>query len=288
MTEQTCGKCGATVSAVHIDQERQRVTCPECQATSHPRIIREGKSYNLSKPDGVEVTRDAASLRFACHGYKSYVPTGYLIVSLVVLSILWVRPDSLETLAVMLLLGAPVIMFIGLPVANIIYDILASLANNAALLRIDHAQLTLKYGPLPYPGFSLDTRQIQQLYCRRNKHLSKRRREGELRVYYSYDLVIKTKDGRKHLLFAGFNFPDALWYFEQEIEAFLGLEDQLDAEEYPRPPDHVPPLSTARGTGRAATIRALILFAILVGMIALVIVPDLWDKLAGFLVSITH
>ncbi|MEJ7596155.1 MAG: hypothetical protein WKF77_32000 [Planctomycetaceae bacterium] len=117
----------------------------------------------------------------------------------------------------------------------ITYISLAGLLNRTTV-RVNHHQLTLRIGPLPWVGnLTVDSNCIDQLYCtevkkvfRNDQHLD---RPAGIQTHYSYSVHFVTKANRRHVLTSAIREQDQALFLEQKIEEFLGIEDRrMEAE----------------------------------------------------------
>jgi hypothetical protein len=90
--------------------------------------------------------------------------------------------------------------------------------NNKMVVQVDRTTLEINWkGPVPcfYPGRTFPVADIKQVYVRRlSRHTNT-----------TYDIYILTTQGQ-HKKFATVNDGKRALYLEQEIERFLGIEDQ--------------------------------------------------------------
>ncbi len=101
-----------------------------------------------------------------------------------------------------------VLISLGLPYASLV-----SLLNRS-VIQISQSKLEVKHGPLPYAfGKVLDLTNVRQIYVRQVGR-------------FPYTLYILTGNNRHEKFLEVTNGKLAL-YLEQEIERFLGIEDQV-------------------------------------------------------------
>ncbi|HEX2094262.1 MAG TPA: hypothetical protein VHG28_17795 [Longimicrobiaceae bacterium] len=92
---------------------------------------------------------------------------------------------------------------------------------NSTTVTLDRGHLTVRHGPLPWPGgLDLDTSQFRQLYC---EEKVTRGRNGP---HYSYNLMVVMRDGGRKKLVSGLDTPDVSLFLEQEMEEWLKIRDE--------------------------------------------------------------
>ncbi|MGE0710450.1 MAG: hypothetical protein AB7N76_09960 [Planctomycetota bacterium] len=100
------------------------------------------------------------------------------------------------------------------------YLLLGALLNTTTL-RADAQTLSLRSGPVPFPGDDIPVEDIAQLYCKASRSHGKRGR-----TYLTYDLKLIDRQGQKRDLFGGLQSPEQARFLEQELETFLGIVDR--------------------------------------------------------------
>lgn len=108
------------------------------------------------------------------------------------------------------------------------YFVLATLLNKTRI-GFARGRLTVKHGPLPWPGNrEIPTEQVGQLYCRSKLQASKRGTRE------TYSLWLLEKTGRRTKLLELGEEPDEALALEQRIERELGIRDAEVSGELPR------------------------------------------------------
>ncbi len=92
---------------------------------------------------------------------------------------------------------------------------------NTTIIRIGRGALSVRHGPLPWPGnLTLDTQDIEQLYCKEKVSNNK---NG---TSYTYEVHMMThRSGRKKLV-SGLQDADQALFIEQQIENHLEIKDR--------------------------------------------------------------
>ncbi|MCA9210143.1 MAG: hypothetical protein KDA55_17415, partial [Planctomycetales bacterium] len=100
---------------------------------------------------------------------------------------------------------------------------------NKTVIRVANGELSVRHGPLPWPGKrNLLAHEIQQLYVteqmRRTKHGYR----------YTYHLNAKMAHGEVVKLLSNLDTPDQGLFIEQKLEHHLKIEDEAVAGEVTR------------------------------------------------------
>jgi hypothetical protein len=91
---------------------------------------------------------------------------------------------------------------------------------NQTFIRVNYNTLSIKHGPLPYPGNrTFDTTDIKQIYSKESVAYSRRGRST------SYELRAVTHSGRNVKLLGGLTNSEQALFIEQEVEKYLGIHD---------------------------------------------------------------
>ncbi len=96
---------------------------------------------------------------------------------------------------------------------------------NQTEIRVDAECLRTRSGPLPWaPARQLAVGALDQLFCKADRRLSLG--SNTYCQNMSYSLVARMHDGSQVSLLTGLVEPDYVWFVEQRIEEFLGIEDR--------------------------------------------------------------
>ena len=102
---------------------------------------------------------------------------------------------------------------------------------NRTVLEVNEGRLTVRHGPLPWPGNrEVDVSELEQLYC--EEKASQGRRGA---VSYTYNVCGLLKGGRRVTVLSSLPDRDQALFVEQIIEKYLGIEDGPVGGELPRP-----------------------------------------------------
>jgi len=97
---------------------------------------------------------------------------------------------------------------------------------NRTRIQVSMGQLTVRHGPLPWPGnYTLNSADIDQLYCQSKFH------RGKHGGRYTYQVQAILHDGTKQKLVSGLNDPDQAIFIEQRLEDHLRIDDRRVAGE---------------------------------------------------------
>ena len=126
---------------------------------------------------------------------------------------------------------SPLIMFLfpGLHVAvgvSLTYFVICSFVNRTRI-KVGMGQLTVRHGPLPWPGnYTLNSVDVEQVFCQSKFHSSKH--GGR----FTYEVHVVLHDGTKQKLVTGLDDPDQAIFIEQQLEDYLRIEDRRVPGEY--------------------------------------------------------
>jgi hypothetical protein len=110
------------------------------------------------------------------------------------------------------------------------YTVLAMYLNRT-VLEISEGRLTVRHGPLPWPGNrALDVSEVEQLYCQEKVS---RNRQGAASSTYTVSALLK--GGRRVPLLDSLPRRDDALFVEQLVEKYLGIDDRPVGGELPRP-----------------------------------------------------
>lgn len=220
-----CRQCQAVVPAQNIDQARHLATCSEC-GTVFPLNgqANEGAFYTIPGwpdmllPKGISIVSSAGELVISRRWYRhKYIPIAFF-------GLIWggvLTAGLFDDLSSWIFLIGPH----GWVAVGFIYYALAGLLNTT-LIRVNPSQLKISHGPVPSLGNRrLDPKFIDQLYVKRHTHRHKNS------TSYTFQVHVKTNDGRSNKLLENLETPEQALFVEQEIERFLGIRDEPVPEE---------------------------------------------------------
>ena len=221
-----CRNCGRQIAAADINIERLIAKCGACHAVfgfdlqggSPPRRQRS----KVAMPKSVAVDNQGGELVIV-HRWRSVVAVVFLsIFALVWNGISW-------TFFLAMLSEAPwyvaAFLSVFLLVGAVVGYLALAMMLNSSEIRVAARRLTVKHGPLPFPGgVDVHSDDIEQLWVEQKISHSNSSRGSSTSV--TYPVCMRMKNGtRKHLL-RNVQDSELALFVEQEIEAFLGIEDR--------------------------------------------------------------
>lgn len=121
--------------------------------------------------------------------------------------------------------GAMQLIFLVFPIGHVAvgiglaYVVLAMLVNRT-VIRTDRETLSIKHGPIYWPGVKLAVNEIDQLYCTLAESTNS---DGDRNRGFS--LRARMRDGSARTLIGQLQIRDDGLYLEQALEAALGIKD---------------------------------------------------------------
>jgi hypothetical protein len=216
-----CPSCGATIQVVPGSNRYKCDYCGSVHILDKPGAVVEEapvlKRSMVPVPKGVDVKENSLGLRITRRWFSlKYVPLAFFCVAWDAFLLFWYGA-AFST-------NAPWIM-ICFPIAHVAvgvgltYSVITGFINRT-ILEVTPGKLQLWHEPLPWTGeVKMDTDDIKQLY---SKEKSTR---GENGTSYTYELWMVTRDGRSRKLLSGLDSSDVPLYIEQQIEAWLHIQD---------------------------------------------------------------
>ena len=217
----TCQSCAFEISPINIDPNTQFVICPSCKALF--KIKRDGDSLVRFKPSmrslpakmSVKVVDDELII---AHHSRDVLRIGLLGIT----SFLLIFGLFFSELPTPMFLFNPLTWF----VIGLGYYALSGVVNKT-VVHVNPDRVIVKSGPLPpWQNRRIDVRQITQLYVK--QHIQ-RSNKGSTTTYKVY---LTDRAERQEELVSGLEKPEQALFLEQEIERFLGIEDQAMPTEH--------------------------------------------------------
>lgn len=212
-----CPECGAEVSAIDVNLERMVARCTGCNALfSCATQVSGGPARpERQKPSGLQVREWGGTLQLV----RRWL--GWHLLFLVPFCIAW---DSFLIFWYATALSQPNIPWIMLvfPVAHVAVGVgltylIAASFINSTVVSLGQGTLSVRHGPLPWPGnVSLRSADLVQLFT-----VQKIGSKGARR----YELCALLKDGSRVKLLDSPGGPDEAVYMEQQLEKQLGIVD---------------------------------------------------------------
>ena len=106
------------------------------------------------------------------------------------------------------------------------YFVLCSFVNRTRI-KVSMGQLTVRHGPLPWPGnYTMNSADVEQVYCQSKFH------NGKNGGRFTYEVHAVLLDGTKQKLVSGLDDPDQAIFIEQQLEDHLSIKDRRVPGEY--------------------------------------------------------
>jgi hypothetical protein len=225
-----CRQCGAEIKAADINLDSMMAKCASCNAVFSFADMYEGIKPKAAKrkanaldsvpmPGGITVQDDGYQLEITRKWFGCST-VGIGVFALIWNGMIWFIfvPAGFSSFGIFLLPFIAVgIGFLYMTVAGFL---------NATTIRVDTSNLSIQHGPVPYPGKTLASQDIEQFYTKQRVH------HNENSTSYTYELHAVTFEGKKQKLIGGLSESDQAVYIEQEVERFLGIEDRPVRGEY--------------------------------------------------------
>lgn len=229
-----CTHCGQQIPAEDLNIETVIARCRACDAVfsfadaleqeDDARPVRSHERQPVPLPAGIREESYGGALRYVHRWYRGH------FLFLLFFCIAW-DAFLLFWYGIAFTQDVPWIMIV-FPIAHVAVGVGLTYYTvcgfvNKTVIEIGSWQLSLKHGPLPWPGNrTLDSSSIDQLYCRRK--ISR----NDNSTSETYELHAITKDNKKLKLLSGFTEPEQALYLEQEIEKALQIKDRPVRGEY--------------------------------------------------------
>lgn len=225
-----CPSCGAAIRADDMNLDRLVAKCRECDSVFA--FAPDGALRGGRRRPHVDLP---ARIRIENHGSGVVLTRRWLSAKyylLLVFSIVW-NTFLVGWYAAVTAADAPLLfkLFPILHVAvgvGLTYSVVCGFVNRTRIAA-DGETLTVRHGPLPWPGArEIPARELAQLYTIEKVSQS---RNGESR---DYRVQARLRSGADVKLVSGLAGVEQALFIEQELEAFLGITDEVVPGEYPR------------------------------------------------------
>jgi len=225
-----CPSCG---SRTEVGAGEVSARCPVCHLPAGPRaaagdsldgaVLREDGTLAppprppVPLPWGLTVSTEGGELRIERRWYTwMALLAAFFCVTWLGVFVFWyllvfMHPSRAISLLALLHGGAGLAL---------VYATVALFVNRTVIV-VTGADLTIRHGPLPWPGSrDVPAAGLEQLHC--EKHV--RRSRGGTTITYS--VLARSTDGRATPLVRGLSDRDQAHFIEQQIEHYLGIADQ--------------------------------------------------------------
>ncbi|HTX80108.1 MAG TPA: hypothetical protein VMC62_10585 [Longilinea sp.] len=217
----TCPSCGGKIK---VTSNATRFVCEYCgtesvvPGTLIAAASADQKRPEIAQPANVIVDQEMGMLKLERRWFSfKYIPVAFFCVAWDAFLFFWY--------GIAFSTGAPWIMIV-FPVAHVAvgvgltYSTLAGFINTT-VLEINYQELTIKHGPLPWLGnVKIPIHDLKQLYTK------PRVTSGENGSSTTYELYANTWNGRSMKLLSGLDSADVGLFIEQQVEGWLGIDDQ--------------------------------------------------------------
>lgn len=215
-----CPSCQTPTPADDVNLDTGLAKCRACHA-----VFRFGEDVPsvrerpvVMQPRSVEVLREGGALVFTHRWFT------LAALFLTVFTLFW---DGFLVFwyAIALQPGTPLMMkvFPLIHVAaglGITYYTLCCYVNRTTLT-LDRGHLSVRHGPLPWPGnVDMGTSEIRQLYCEEKIN------RGKNGVTFTYTLHALLRNGTRKKLLSGIDSPEVPLFMEQQLEQWMKLRDE--------------------------------------------------------------
>lgn len=230
----TCPNCSATIPAEDVHLERVLAKCARCDAVfsfadRFPEAARAAgttKRPQLHAPARVEVRDLGADKALVVRWFRPAA------IFLAFFTVFW-NAFLLFWYGVVLSQGAPLVMalfpLLHVAVGLFLAYLTAALFVNSTRIVLTRRSLSVRHGPLPWPGNkALEGEALDQLFTREQVH------HGKNGTQLSYDLVARSADGVEVVLVRRLEQPEEGLFLEQTLERWMGIEDRPVATELAR------------------------------------------------------
>jgi hypothetical protein len=228
-----CRNCGETVSAEDINIDKLVAKCGACHSVFGFDIAG-GKSDTrkrtaIAMPKSMTVENQGGELVIT-HRWRNLV----VVIFLTIFTLVWngmVWTFFSITLAEGLGLFAAFLSIFMVVGVGLAYLTLAIMLNSTEI-RASSRRLTVKSGPLPFPGsVDVHSEDIDQIWVEENISQS-RSSNGRTSTSVHFPVFMRMQDGTKKTLLRYGQDSDMSLFLEQQIEMHLGIEDRAVRGEF--------------------------------------------------------
>jgi len=225
LVELKCTNCGSQLDPTDISPQLAAARCPHCDSlfaipthTSAPPLPPEQPVIRpkARQPKNIRVS----SLRGDLILERRWFSPAILFLLFFALfwtgfSVFWVIGASAVG-GIFGLFGLP---FVAIGI-GMLYAVAAGIMNRT-IIRAGNHQLSVHHGPLPWAGNkSIPRHQIAQIFCR---EVTRQSKNGSNTVY---TVEVVSSDKHREPLLKSLSSEDEALFVEQQLEAFLGINDR--------------------------------------------------------------
>jgi len=219
----SCPSCGAQIS---VTEDSTRFRCEYC---GNEHVMKEAADLRTAAlqvpirpkvtiPDVVKIEKDGQSARIVQKWFSlKYVPMAFFCVAWDAFLCFWYS---------MAFGGSMPWIFIVFPIAHLAVGIGLTYSTlcgfiNRTVLEVSRDELAVWFEPLPWLGEKrLKTADLKQLFCKEKVT------RGESSTTRQYQLYAVTREDKEIQLLSNLDTPDVAFFFEQQIEGWLKINDR--------------------------------------------------------------
>lgn len=239
MQKLTCPNCATDIPAENINIAQTLAVCPNCDTVFDFSFMGDAKdkpktkaTRKLHPPKGFHIEENATGFTMS---WRWFQPVAIFLTFFVIawdgFLIFWYRM-ALGGFGSSFSGGANLIMIL-FPIAHVAigvgmtYYVLALYLNRTAMT-VSDAEIKVRTFPLPYPwkDRTLAASDVEQVYVKQSISHNK---NG---TSISYDVRAQLYGAPDEKLVTGLHTPEFALYIEQEVEAYLGIENREVYGEY--------------------------------------------------------
>ncbi len=222
----SCPDCGKAVPAENINIAGMVAKCGECDSvfdfsgeigrTAMPGADRDRP--DIPQPGQVRVEKEGMVLKLIQSWFSlKFIPLLFFCIAWDSFLVFWYSMTITQE--------APWIMSV-FPIAHVAvgvgltYYTLAGFLNKS-IISVSYSEITVRHQPLPWPGkIRLRASEVEQFYCQEEYN------RGKNGSYYTYQLSVLMKNGKKIKMLSNLDSPETVLYIERRIEEWLNIQDR--------------------------------------------------------------
>lgn len=225
-----CKNCGTNITAQYVNMDKLLAICPNCHALQdisnmpRPRPARR----KLKPPRALRINEQAEGIEIHQPWMNPHVwmVTVFAVIWNGIMCFAVTMVLSNGTVTPLLCMSLHILAGVGVG-----YYVLLTFINST-MVKVDEENLIIRHGPLPShkKSIQLDRRVIQQLYVKERTISSN---NTSRQVYDVYTLTKSKHDyDSDEKLLDGLDSPTDALFIEQQIEHYLGIDDEPVHGEY--------------------------------------------------------
>lgn len=213
-----CPHCGREIPAADASLEQGLARCRTCNIVFSCGAARARTKPQVDMPRGFAVSQDGADFVLT---RRWFTPAAFFLLFFCVFwdgfLVVWYAAAAHGEAPLIFKLFPIGHVAIG---AGLTYAVAAVFVNRT-IIRLGTQSLSVRHGPLPWPGDKdLARAEVEQLFCEERFHRGKR--GGS----YSYAVSVLMRGGRREALVTRLESPEQALFIESKVEAVMGLQDR--------------------------------------------------------------